>query len=366
MHKIEIEKSTSTAGMVDYNKNSSAQQSMISSHDAEIRSLVKRIGKSKPEFRIVDYGCGPGISAITAVKPAIEEYRAISKTEPVSVCHSDQPGNDWNSLFNLVFGESGYQHDQTDVRTEASIGSFYSQRVESNSVDLATCFAASHWLSHAVRLYSPGTVWFADLQGDARKEMTKLARKDWVNFLTLRASELKSGGFLFVSTLGSVPDSSETNGAAASGRGIYRALQVIAQQMADDSLIDKKVLDHFVFSLWFMTAEEARAPIEADENLADAFEIERIDVIPAPTNATDLFEPLISDPAAYAKAYTGYIRAFADSTLRTQLFEPSVKSSKDADKLADQFYKRLEALYATRQPKYAFELWHLTIILRKK
>ena len=41
MHKIQIEKSTSTAGMVDYNKNSSAQQSMVSSHDAEIRSLFQ-------------------------------------------------------------------------------------------------------------------------------------------------------------------------------------------------------------------------------------------------------------------------------------------------------------------------------------
>lgn len=41
-----------------------------------------------------------------------------------------------------------------------------------------------------------------------------------------------------VSTLGSVPDSAELTGAVASGRGIYRALQVVAQTMADDGLID--------------------------------------------------------------------------------------------------------------------------------
>ena len=196
--------------------------------------------------------------------------------------------------------------------------------------------------------------------------MTKLAREDWIKFLTLRASELKSGGFLFVSTLGSVPDSSETNATAASGRGIYRALQAVAQQMADEALIDSDVLDHFVFSLWFMTSEEAGAPINTDKNLAGAFEIERIEVKPAPTNATDFFEPLLFDSTAYAKAYTGYIRAFADSTLRTQLFAPSAKNSEDENKIADLFYERLEALYATQQPKYAFELWHLTIILRKK
>ena len=38
--------------MVDYDSNSSAQQSIIACHDAEIRKLVKRIGRAEPEFRI--------------------------------------------------------------------------------------------------------------------------------------------------------------------------------------------------------------------------------------------------------------------------------------------------------------------------
>ncbi|MGI9399646.1 MAG: hypothetical protein ACR2O0_00195 [Rhizobiaceae bacterium] len=366
MHKIEIEKTTSTGGMVDYDQNSSAQQSIIATQDEQIRTLATRIGTAEPEFRIVDYGCGPGTSAITAVKPAIEAYRRNNKNSPISVCHADQQGNDWNALFKLVYSKSGYQSENSSIRTEASIGSFYSQRVASNSVDLATCFAASHWLSHAVRLNSPGTIWFADLEGDARSQMAKLARNDWKNFLGLRALELKSGGFLFVSTLGSIPDSSEANGAAASGRGIYRALQVVAQTMADDSLLDSEILDHFVFSLWFLTEQEAREPIETDKNLSKVFEIEKIQVVPAPTNSTDFFAPLLPNPAAYAKKYAGYIRAFADSTLRTQLFAPSAKNAEDENRLADEFYKRLEALYHSQQPQYAFELWHLGMILRKK
>lgn len=53
--------------------------------------------------------------------------------------------------------------------------------------------------------------------------MRPLAHNDWVRFLQLRALELRPGGYLLVSTLRSVSDPKETNGAAASGHGIYRA-----------------------------------------------------------------------------------------------------------------------------------------------
>jgi SAM-dependent methyltransferase len=366
MHKQATKAEKPTEGMVDYDRNSSAQQNIVASQEAEIRRLVERLGPVEPEMQIVDYGCGPGTSAITAVEPAIAAYRAKVSNGPVVVCHADQPGNDWNALFKLVWGPSGYQARADGVRTEAAVGSFYDQLVAASSVDLGTCFTASQWLSHAVRLHSPGTIWFADLEGDARRQMAKLARRDWTRFLAVRARELRSGGFLLVSTLGSVPDKAEINGAAASGRGIYRALQVVAQGMADDGLIDQKVLDGFVFSLWFLTVEEARQPIEDDKFLSTAFAVETIEVTPAPRNPTDFFADLIPDPVAYATAYTGYTRAFADSTLRTQLFGPSSKDTTHENEIASEFYNRFNDLYRTHLTEFAYELWHLTVILRKR
>ena len=257
----------STEGMVDYDRNSPVQRRMVSQHDARLRELTERLGPVEPELRIVDYGCGPGTSAIDVAKPVIEAYRGRFPQAPISVCHADQPGNDWNSLFALAAGRSGYLSGAHDVRCEAAVGSFYDQMVAPDSVALATCFAASHWLSHAVRLYAPGCLWFADLTGQARSEMAALARRDWARFLRCRAAELRAGGFLLLSTLGAVPDPTEINGVAATGRGIYRALQQVAQGMADEGLIDRQVLDHFVFGLWFMTETEARAPLERDPEL---------------------------------------------------------------------------------------------------
>jgi hypothetical protein len=366
MHKQAVEEQKSTEGMVDYDRNSPAQQNIVTSQEANIRRLVERLGPIEPEMRIVDYGCGPGTSAITAVQPAIAAYRAKDPNAPIVVCHADQPGNDWNALFELIWGPSGYQARADGIRTEAAVGSFYEQLVAANSVHLGTCFTASHWLSHAVRLHSPGAIWFADLEGDARRQMAKLARRDWTRFLALRATELRAGGFLLVSTLGSVPDESEINGAAASGRGIYRALQVVAQGMAADGLIDQKILDGFVFSLWFLTAEEARWPLEDDEFLSSAFAIETITVTPSPHNPADFFAGLLADPAAYAEAYTGYTRAFADSTLRAQLFGPSSRDTTHENAIASEFYNRFNDLYRTHLTEFAYELWHLTVILRKR
>ena len=366
MHDDRTPSGRSTEGMVDYNAHSSAQQSMVAAQTATIRRLVRTIGSVRPEFRIADYGCGPGISTINVARPAIEAYRDLDDDGPVAVCHADQPGNDWNALFTLLSGPEGYLQGQTGIRPEAVVGSFYDRMLSDESVNLATCFTASHWLSHALHLDAPGAVWFADLQGAARQEIAACARNDWVRFLQLRAEELRPGGYLLVSTLGSVPDAGELNGVAASGRGIYRAIQIAAQSMADDGLLDKALLDRFVFALWFQTEEDARGPIEADPDLSKVFDIEQIAVRPAPANAEDVFGDLIGDPAAYARQYTGYMRAFADTTLRRQLFGPAAKDDGDADALATEFYRRFEALYRSHPGKYRFELWVLTVILRKR
>lgn len=356
----------STEGMVDYNENSSAQQSMVATHAPTIRRLVRDISSVRPEFRIADYGCGPGMSTINVALPAIEAYRELDGDGPIAVCHVDQPGNDWNALFTLMSGPQGYLEGRTGIRPEAAVGSFYDRVVSDESVNLATCFAASHWLSHAVHLDAPGAVWFADLQGEAHRELAAIAREDWIRFLRLRAQELRRGGRLLVSTLGSVPDTNEANGVAASGRGIYRAIQIVAQSMADEGLLDKAVLDRFVFGLWFQTEQDARSPIETDPVLSKTFDIDEASVQPAPAGSDDVFGALIGDPAVYARQYTGYMRAFADTTLHTQLFVPSAGNDGDSAALANEFYRRFEDLYRSNPGKYKFELWPLTIILRKR
>ncbi len=366
MQKHPLHHVKSTEHMVDYDQNSSAQQSIIAAQVATLKELAARRAKDGAPLRIVDYGCGPGRSAIMPILPVLETWRSAHSDALLVACHADQPANDWNGLFKLIYGPIGYHEAVSNVRTEAAIGSFYDRMTGDASVDVATCFVASHWLSHAEPIYAPGTVWFADLEGEARRTLAKLANDDWTTFLRQRAQELRPGGYLVVSTLGAIPDATERNGSAASGRTAYRVLQEVAQSMVDDDLIDQNTLDTFVFGLWFMTAEEARAPIEADLDLASAYAIEKIEVVPAPVNPTDCYADLLSKPEAYTAAYVGYIRGFADSSLRTQLFGPAAGDMHSEDDLADEFYRRLTDQYRTRHSELACEIWHLTVVLRKK
>ncbi|MDA7966698.1 hypothetical protein [Ruegeria sp.] len=362
----QIQSGKSTEGMVDYNENSSAQLQLVLLLSPLVRNLVSSMDEPETEFKIVDYGCGPGINSIEMVKPAIETSLEKFGDQPIVVCHSDQVGNDWNTLFELVEGPAGYSHISNNIRTEAAIGSFYDQVASPASVSIGTCIFASHWLSQGIQLYSPETVWFADLEGDARLTVNRIAQNDWTHFLLQRAQELRSGGYLVVGTLGSVPDPSETNGIAASGRGIYHAIQAVAKAMVDDSLISHESLGSFLFSLWFMTDDEAKYALEQNDDLRNAFEICQISVEPAPIKADDIFKEHIDDPDTYAEKYVGYIRAFADSTLRTQLFSPNCNNSELLDQLMVEFYNRLSKLYVSETSKYACEIWHLTVVLRRK
>lgn len=354
-----------TEGMVDYDRNSYMQNQMIRSRAQRLHSAVESIGRVVPEFTVMDYGCGPGHSALDAVAPVIEAYRRIDARGAMVIRHCDQAGNDWNALFALVFGSDGYQGNRSNIRTEAVPGSFYTQLAAPGSIALGTCFAASHWLSRAPSLYSPGTIWFADLEGEARSEFAALAQEDWTRFLQCRAAEMRPGGMLIVSTLGSIPDESEMNGVRSSARRLYRAIYHVANEMVADGLLERSALDRFVFPLWFPTVEEAIAPISREPDLSEAFEIVEAAVTPAPIHAADVYEDSLSDPATYARLYAGYVRGFGESTLRLHLFGPAARNPAEVDTGIEEFFKRLTLYYEAKPGQHASETMIATLVLRR-
>ena len=89
----------STESMVDRNRNSSAQQDLVQLLSDRIQALAGAMRQPAIESKIVDYGCGPGIGSIETVHPALNAWRTNFEDVPVVVCHADQVGNDWNTLF---------------------------------------------------------------------------------------------------------------------------------------------------------------------------------------------------------------------------------------------------------------------------
>lgn len=359
------ETTPSTEGMVDYDANSLAQKEHALGNSVTIADLARRVADLPVHLNFTDYGCGPGQSAIETARPALDAWSSQTPQKSVSVCHADQHGNDWNALMSLVAGKSGYLDRPHPPFVSTAVGSFYERMVPDCSVSLGTCFFASHWLRSAARLNAPDTLWFADLTGGARLAMWQKAKEDWTRFLRLRAEELHPGGFLFVSTIGAVREAGEINDTAASGRGLYRAMQAVTASMTEDGLLDRSVADSFVFGLWFLTAPEAREPFEDGSGLADLYEVDAIDVVGV-EGGGDVFSSYVDDPADYAKKYAGYTKAFAASSLRAGLFEPTLGQGQDTTRLEEEFFRRFEELYREKTTAYALEQWHLKVILRRK
>jgi len=356
----------STEGMVDYDHHSTQQHRIVESAARWIRELVPKIGLVEPEFVVVDYGCGPGSSTFETVRPAIEAYRALSATAPMTIAYADQPSNDWNALFGLLPDQNGCGLDDPGIRTEARIGSFYETMAAPGSVSLGTCFTSVHWMSRSMHLETPGTVLYSEFPDAAYAEMAALAESDWLNFLRSRASELHAGGYLLVGGIGSVPDPGRPRGVAVTSQKLFRAIQVAASSLADDGLLDRSVLDRFVFPAWIRTVDEMRRPLEHEPDLRDAFDIVEARVEPAAFNPKDTYVNARQDRDRYSDLYVGFLRGFGDSTLRAHLFHPGAKNEGDVEPLAAEFYRRFGQLYKDAPETYATETWQSTLILRRR
>ena len=300
-----------------------------------------------------------------AFHTVLDEVRRRDADIQIVATHNDQIGNDWNDLFANVRGPDGYLHDVDHLRVEASVGSFFDPVASPGVIDLGMSFAAAHWLDRPVRLASPGTLFFCDVPEPARTELAVMADRNWTDFLRQRARELKPGGWLVVDALSSVPDPNDPSGLRAGGRRLYRAFWQVADGLATDGRIDRALLDEFVFPLYFRETHEIRGPLEREADLKDAFEIVELtnELLAMPTEET-LEET--GDVETYAGTYAGFARAFAESTLRNGLFENSTSSAGEADKLADEYFRRLQVLFAAEPGRHAFDHQIMTLVLRRR
>jgi hypothetical protein len=115
---------------------------------AAIRRLPD--GDSSRPFTLADIGCANGGTSFDLVRQAITEVRARWPRRPLMVVYSDQPRNDYNSLFQLIHGltpMSSYLDTVDNLYVLATATSFYRPLVPPGTLDLGFSTAAMHWLS---------------------------------------------------------------------------------------------------------------------------------------------------------------------------------------------------------------------------
>ena len=353
------ERDASTEGMRAggyYDAHSEYQRVVVEGGDETIQDAVAGLELADPGLTIADYGAGTGATSVHAMQTAIDAVRTRARDLPLLTVHNDVATNDFTQLFRNVTGDDGYLGTPGGpIYPAAAAGSFFTQVLPSATVDLGMCSNAAHWLREQPRVSTPDGMYFSQA-GDARAELAAQAASDWVAFLEARTDELAPGGRLVVQGIGVSPD-----GEHVSADRLLRVMWQIASALAEDGLLDRKALDEYVFPVYCRSVAEMTAPLTGDGPLAS-----RLEVVGAEEG--DVANPYWAqferdgDAPAYAKAYTEFVRAFAEPTMKAHLFEPAA-SGKDPDALSDEYFARLEASTAAEPEAGRYEAWIIRLVL---
>jgi SAM dependent carboxyl methyltransferase len=184
-----------------YNRNSAQQAAggMSALPLLEKAAASVAIEPGEAPVVIADFGSSQGRNSLVPLGTAIRSLRTRLGTDrPICVFHTDQPGNDFSTLFHVVHTDPGsYLRDQPNVFAFATGKSFYEPLFPPNTITLGWSSYALMWPSRLAALI-PGHVFSTRSSGAVLAAFDKQGDEDWRRFLSLRATELRPGGRLVI------------------------------------------------------------------------------------------------------------------------------------------------------------------------
>jgi hypothetical protein len=303
---------------------------------------------------VVDYGSATGRNSAKPVRTIVDTVRQRAATVPFVIYHNDQPANDFSSLFGWLAGPQSYLQDIDGGFAYASGKSFYERLFPDEYVDIGWSANAVHWLSRVPctivdhLCYTRGT---PDLDQPFRAQ----AAEDWQVFFKHRARELRVGGHLVVVVV-RVDDEGHSGG--------DHFVDVINHALVDLLSIGKlrrHEYDRMAIATYFRATEELEAPFRTGS-------LSRVLRLEAHEQAV-LCDPIgeeydaTGDAAAFASAYTGWLRGFS---------EPSLLGALDPDRPREEVVAFASELYdnvSTRLAREPAKLrcnWELSQLLVTK
>jgi hypothetical protein len=208
-------------------------------------------------FTMTDMGCADGGTSLDLVRRVIAAVRNRWPDRPICIVYTDQPRNDYNSLFQIVHGLTplrSYLDEFEGVHVLASATSFCRQMIPAGTLDLGFSATAMHWLSrkpcdltdhvHALCAADPEQAIFA-----------QQAQRDWETILIHRARELKPGGRLVL-----VNFCKDEAGEYASRVKMFDTVNALWQRFASEGVISSEEYVHMTLPQYYRTVEEFTRP----------------------------------------------------------------------------------------------------------
>jgi hypothetical protein len=318
---------------------------------------------SNRAFVISDFGCADGGTSIDLMRAAVDAARSRWPGRPVTVVYTDQPRNDFNSLFRRLHGLTDaptYLHSDADVFVMASATSFYDQILPAGTLDLGFSATAMHWLSRKP----------CDLSnhvhpvGASETELAVFAaqgQRDWETILLRRAEELAPGGRMVLVNF--CRDEQGRYLGNTGGVNMFDTFNALWQRFVADDQISAAEYLSMTFPQYYKTVGEFAQPLEETGPVqAAGLRMEHIEtrVVPCPY-ATAFRQHRDAD--RFAREYVPTLRSWTESTFASALSID--RSAEDRSQIIDSFYAEYETLVREAPEGHGMDYVHVYMVLAK-
>jgi hypothetical protein len=347
---------TGMKGAGYYDRHSAAQLSSILALRDWVDDAVAHLPlPADPQPVIVlDLGSSEGGNAIRLMRDIALGLRRRTG-QPVQTVFSDLASNNFNQLFaNLEEARAAGAFPE-GVYPAAVGGSFYGPLLPPGTVHFATTFNSLLWLDRLPAAITdfvayrrpqpprPGPAVAPEVTAAFRRQ----AEGDLVRFLECRARELVPGGKLLLASPGDTDE-------AHVGDGLYDVLNDACLDLVAAGRLEREEYERLTMPCYFRTVAEVLTPLERDDSpVRGAFRVERAQALEVPPPFVAEFRRG-GDVAAYAGAYTGFLRAITEPVVRAAL-NPSAEEGA----LLDRLYERARARLLAEPERY---LWRYLVV----
>jgi hypothetical protein len=335
-----------------YDQHSGAQLSTIQAlqdwvDDAVATMPLQALGQP---VTILDLGSSEGRNAVHVMATIAQALRRRTR-QPIQTIYSDLGSNNFNQLFANLEEARRTGLFPAGVYPSAVGGSFYGPLLPPGTVHLATCFNSIQWLDRlpdtpvldfvAYRRPHPPRPGVA-VSAEATAAFKRQSEQDLVRFLEYRARELVPGGKLLLASPGDTDR-------ACIGDGLADVLNDACLDLVAAGRLERDEYERFTFPTYFRTVVELLEPLERDDSpVRGAFTVDRAEALEVPTPFFVEFRRN-GDAAAYARAYTGFLRAVSEPVVKAA-FGRRERGAATVECL----YERIQARLKAEPERYLF------------
>jgi cyclopropane-fatty-acyl-phospholipid synthase len=347
-----------------YDRHSGAQLSSIQVLQDWIDDAVADLPLPPPRqpVTVLDLGSSEGRNAIHVMAAVAAGLRRRTG-QPLQTIYSDLASNNFNRLFTNLEGARRDGFFPAGVYPSAAGGSFYDPLLPPGTAHLATCFNAIQWLDRLPEVPLPDFVAYRRphpsrpgpaVSPEVAAAFQEQAERDLVRFLECRALELVPGGKLLLASPGDTDEARVSDGFAD-------VVNDACLDLVADGRLGRAEYERLTMPVYFRTVAELLAPLKREHSpVRGAFAVDRAGALEAPTPFVVEFRRS-GDVAAYAAAYTGFLRAVSEPVVRGTLNQPERQAE-----TVECLYERIGARLLAEPERYLFRYILVAVLLTRR